>query len=72
MPQPSFKIPYLIENLIPREELIKLRDLSIRRFYFCPRYIFKELVKVRTAGEFLRKLKMAVGLMNVLRGVFKR
>lgn len=72
MPQPSFKIPYLIENLIPREELIKLRDLSIRSFYFRPRYIFKELVKIRTAGEFLRKLKMAVGLMNILRGVFKR
>jgi radical SAM superfamily enzyme YgiQ (UPF0313 family) len=72
MPSPSFRIPYVIENSISREELVKLRDLSIRRFYLRPGYIFKEIAKVRTPGEFMRKMRMGIGLLNILRGVFKR
>ena len=66
-PSPSFKIPYVIENLISKEELIKLRDISIKKFYFRPRYILREVVKVRSWKEFLKKLNMSIGLLNILR-----
>lgn len=66
-PSPSFKIPYVIENLISKEELIKLRDISIKKFYFRPRYILREIVKVRSWKEFSQKLNMGIGLLNILR-----
>lgn len=71
-PEPQFVIPQVIENVIDREMLLKLRDEAIRRFYFRPSYMFRELLKVRSWHEFKRKSLMALGLANVLRGTFVR
>ncbi len=71
-PSPSFMIPYVIENLISKEELIKLRDISIKEFYFRPSYIIRELLRVRSYSEFSKKLSMAIGLLNILKGKFVR
>lgn len=71
-PTPSFRIPYLIENFISREEIMKIRDLSIRKFYFNPRYMIREFLKARSLDELYRKAKMGVGLYNIIRKRFKR
>lgn len=71
-PTPAFAIPQVIENLIPREQLMELRNSAIRRYYFRPSYLFRELKKVRSWHELRRKLGMGLGLANVLRGVFVR
>lgn len=71
-PTPKYNIPYVIENLISRENLVRLRDDSVRRFYFRPTYMVRELFKVRTFGEFKRKSKMGLGLFGVLQGHFSR
>jgi radical SAM superfamily enzyme YgiQ (UPF0313 family) len=67
-PKPSFTIPFVIENLISKEELIELRDISIKKFYFRPRYILREIAKVRSWKEFSQKFNMSIGLLNILRG----
>lgn len=66
-PTPRFEIPYVVENIISKRELMKLRNASVRKFYFRIGYIFKELKKLRSWPEFLRKLKMGLGLFNLLR-----
>ncbi len=71
-PIPSFEIPYVIENLISKEELIRLRDKSVKRFYFRLSYMFNEFKKIRTLTEFLQKFKMGLGLFNLLRGEYTR
>ena len=71
-PNPSFEIPYVIENLISKKELIRLRDQSVKRFYFRLSYLFNELKKVKTITEFLQKFKMGLGLFNLLRGEYTR
>lgn len=67
-PVPSFKIPQVIENLISRDDLIRFRDYSIKKYYFRPQYILNELLKLKNFGEFKRKIKMGLGLLNLIEG----
>ena len=71
-PTPNYEIPYVIENIISREELLKLRDLSLKKFYLNYKYIFKELFKIRSLYEFIRKAKTGIGLVKILMGKFVR
>lgn len=71
-PVPSFNIPYVIENEMSREYLIKLRDHAIKKFYFRVAYMIRTLLKIRSKEEFLKKFYMGLGLLNILRGKFKR
>lgn len=71
-PAPLYSIPCVIENLISRKQLMRIRDLSIKKFYLNPRYIMRELFKIRNPGELRRKAKMGMGLINIIRGKFKR
>jgi radical SAM superfamily enzyme YgiQ (UPF0313 family) len=61
-PVPDFMPPQLIENLVDRKTLLAMRDEAVRRFYFRPRFIFKELLSLRSAAEFVRKARMGMQL----------
>lgn len=71
-PTPQFTVPQVIENILDRATLITLRDKAIRKYYFRPKYMMRELLKVRSWHELKRKMQMAYGLTNVLRGIFVR
>ena len=66
-PEKDFRVPQLIENHADRATLIELRDEAVRRFYFRPRYMLKQLVAVRSFGEFWRKAGMGLQLFSGLR-----
>ncbi len=53
-PQKDFVPPFWEENLT-RDELIELLMLAYKKFYFRWKHILRQVVKVRTPGEFLRK-----------------
>jgi anaerobic magnesium-protoporphyrin IX monomethyl ester cyclase len=65
-PAPDFNIPQLIENSVGLDELLQLRNEAIRRYYFRPVYLCREIRKVATWGEFQRKAKMGVRLLKSL------
>lgn len=54
---------------VSREELHSLQNSMMRRFYFRPGYIFKQLSAIRTSGEFLSLCKNAIlmvkGTLNI-------
>jgi radical SAM superfamily enzyme YgiQ (UPF0313 family) len=68
-PVPDFVPAALIENLVTRSTLLAMRDQAVRRFYFRPKFILKELVKLRSAAEFVRKARMG---MQLARSVYSR
>ena len=63
-PVPSFVIPQVIEDHLSKQELIALRDEAIRRYYFRPKFIARELRNLRTFGEFKRKSRMGLSLFR--------
>jgi radical SAM superfamily enzyme YgiQ (UPF0313 family) len=63
-PVPDFVPPQLIENLVDRKQLMAMRDEAVRRFYFRPKFIVKELLSLRSASEFIRKARMGMQLAH--------
>ena len=61
-PIPNFVIPHFWEEYLSREELLTMRDFAVNKFYFRPKYIVKQLLKVSSGRELFRKGKMAVNL----------
>jgi len=57
-PMPDMKIPHVIENYADLKTLQNLLNMAIRKFYFRPRYMVRELMRLRSAGEFIRKARM--------------
>ena len=70
-PSAHFEIPYVIEGELKLKDLIELRNYASRRFYFRPRYVWKEIKKLKNLGEFKRKLGMAITLFKMNLGAFK-
>ena len=66
-PLPSFEIPYVIEDMIPRKKLIELRNISVKKFYFRPKYLFNEIKKIKSLEEFLRKARIGLSLLSLAR-----
>lgn len=60
-PAKEFK-PALLNEYLSDEQLHGLLDLAYKRFYMRPRYIFKKLLRVRSASELLYKAKAAFRL----------
>jgi anaerobic magnesium-protoporphyrin IX monomethyl ester cyclase len=71
-PVPAFEIPYVYEKFMSKNQLVEIRDLSVRKFYFRPSYVLRELWRVRSCREFVRKFKMGLGLLKLLVGKFVR
>lgn len=61
-PVPDFLPPQIIEEFASLEELKKLRNEAVRKFYFRPRYVLKELRNLGSFHEFVRKARMGLQL----------
>lgn len=61
-PTPDFTPPEIIEREATLETLLKIRDKAVRHFYFRPRYLLRQIGKLRSHGEFLRKARMGIQL----------
>lgn len=63
-PVPHFLVPQLIEDHLSKKELIELRDMAIRRYYFRPKFILREIGSLTTLNEFKRKSRMGLSLFR--------
>jgi radical SAM superfamily enzyme YgiQ (UPF0313 family) len=61
-PDPEFKMKIWQED--DRDGMVKLMEHGYRSFYYRPQYVLKKVFEVRSMGEFMRKAKMAVGMMK--------
>jgi radical SAM superfamily enzyme YgiQ (UPF0313 family) len=57
-PIPSFLPPEVIEEGADLPTLVKIRNDAVRRFYFRPRYMWREARRVQSLGELWRKMHM--------------
>ncbi len=62
-PTPDFEIPFLIEQHMDRAKLLGLKDQALRRFYFRPSRMLKELYGIRSIKELKSKLGMAKNIL---------
>ena len=63
-PEANFCIPGVFEGNLVLSDLIKLRNKAIRRYYMRPKYILREITKVRSRSEFKRKATMGLMLFT--------
>jgi radical SAM superfamily enzyme YgiQ (UPF0313 family) len=61
-PVPNFMPPELIEDNVSLAQMMAIRNQAVRRFYFRPRYIYRELTNLSNFREFLRKTRMGFRL----------
>lgn len=61
-PVPDFLPPQIIEEFATLEELKQIRNEAVRKFYFRPRYVLKELRNLGSFHEFVRKARMGLQL----------
>jgi anaerobic magnesium-protoporphyrin IX monomethyl ester cyclase len=57
-------IPQPWDAVLSREELVDLLEYAYKSFYIRPSYILKKMMKVRSAGEFVRKAKAGLKLLK--------
>lgn len=62
-PEPDFKIPHLIEDVLDREALIDLKNTATRNFYFHPKRLLREAWKLKSLKELNNKLKLGVSIL---------
>jgi radical SAM superfamily enzyme YgiQ (UPF0313 family) len=67
-PIPGFCPPELIEEAATMNDLLKIRNEAVHRFYFRISYMLREVRKVRRWREFHRKVKMGIRLFLSLLG----
>ena len=58
-------VPKLWEENLSGEELVELINYAYKSFYLRPRYILKELLKVRSLEEFKRKAKAGLSVFRI-------
>ena len=63
-PTPDFSIPHLIEQNLNRSDLIKLKNKALRKHYFRPKRIYKEIKTIRSLKELKRKTNMAFDIFS--------
>jgi anaerobic magnesium-protoporphyrin IX monomethyl ester cyclase len=63
-PIPDFIIPHLIEQDLERADLIKLKNTALRKHYFRPKRIYKEIKSIRSLKELKRKTNMAFDIFS--------
>ena len=57
-------IPSLWEENLSRDELIEMLRYAYKRFYTRPKYVVKELFKIRNFKELARKLKAGLKVIG--------
>lgn len=65
-PSENFKIPMVYEKYASLEQLRRIRDEAIKKYYFRPSYIIRELMHTRNISVFARKARMASHLLKNL------
>ncbi|MBI4177969.1 B12-binding domain-containing radical SAM protein [bacterium] len=63
-PTPNYVVPYFWEEYLNKEQLLKMRDEGTRKFYFRPKYIFREIRKISGVKELVRKARMALNVFQ--------
>lgn len=63
-PVPNYQIPYLIENVMDRETLRRLRNAGTRELYFRPRRLIAELASLSSFKDLKRKMKLGLMLAS--------
>ena len=63
-PQPGFELPVWEENFT-RQELRELLVKCYKEFYLRPGYIIKNIGRIRSAGEFKRKMKAGLSVLGM-------
>jgi anaerobic magnesium-protoporphyrin IX monomethyl ester cyclase len=61
-PTPNFVIPFGHFSKISLENMIRLRNKAILRYYFRPKIIIKEIMNISSVKELWKKLVMATSL----------
>ena len=61
-PTAEFRPPQLIENNVTLDRMLAIRKEGFRRFYFRPKYLLRQIRRVSTLPELLRKARMGVRL----------
>lgn len=62
-PIKDFK-PYLSNEFLQRHELERLLDYAYRKFYFSPKYVIKNCLKLKSSKELLNKSKTALKIFT--------
>lgn len=65
-PTPHFTIPQLIDNHADFATIKKIHGEALRSYYFRPKYILRELRKLTSMHEFLRKARMGLHLAKAV------
>lgn len=63
-PTPDYRVPHLIEQHMDRETLIALKNMALRKYYFRPKPILRELFKVDSLRDFNHKAAMAMNIIT--------
>jgi len=63
-PTPDFMMPYLYEEFLKKSEMIELRNFAIKKFYFRPKVLFRELRNCSSLQEFTKKSRMGLSLLT--------
>jgi anaerobic magnesium-protoporphyrin IX monomethyl ester cyclase len=68
-PDPDFCIPQVVEQHASMFDLIAMRNKAIRRFYFRPTYVLRQIWQTRRPGVLLRRARMG---WQLLQSVYRR
>jgi len=68
----DYTIPYLIENNMSREKMLRFVNDSHLRFYWRPRRLLRELTAIRSPRDFAQKSEMGKRILkNFIITLFK-
>ena len=62
-PEPDYSIPYVIEDKLDRQMLIKMKNDATRQFYWQPRRIIREFGNVSNLGDLIKKARLGVAIL---------
>jgi anaerobic magnesium-protoporphyrin IX monomethyl ester cyclase len=63
-PAANFLPPKVIEKYADIKTLMKIRDEAVRRFYFRPKFVFRQVGSISSLAEFVRKARMGMQLVQ--------
>lgn len=61
-PKPNFSLPYLYEEFLKKDDLIHLRNLAIKKYYFRPKFLLNKLLNCISFREVKKKSRMGLNL----------
>lgn len=63
-PVADFEIPFFWEDACKIDELVRIRNATLRKFYFRPRHLLKTLRKGQTLPELFRKTRVGLSMLR--------